>query len=155
RSLMGVPVPDHDYTGSQPTIQTATTSPPSGSRYGSVTIAPRTLWLAMGIVLLAAVAWVVISVGDSVLILLFTAIIIAEGLRPVMNWLHERFRLPQPVALLLIYLLILLVFGVLAWLLFQALVVQIGTFGDNLPRLNSQITRQVQDLQLWLGDSPL
>jgi predicted PurR-regulated permease PerM len=152
---MSVPTPHQDHTTAQADLLAVTvpTRISSGSR--PVTISPGTLWLAMGIVLLAAIAWVVISNGASVLILLFTAIIIGEGLRPVMNWLHERLRLPQLLALLLVYALILLVFSVLAWLLFQAFVVQISTFGDNLPRLNSQLARQVQDVQLWLGDSPL
>lgn len=151
---MSVPTPHQDHTVSQSNLLAATASARSGSGSWPVTITQRTLWLAMGILLLAAIAWVVISKGMSVLILLFTAIIIAEGLRPIMIFLHQRLRLPQPVALLVVYALILLVFSVLAWLLFQALVVQISTFGDALPRLNSQIEQRVQDLQLWLGDSP-
>src|SRR5262249_41850997 len=36
----------------------------------------------------------------------------------------------------------------------QALVVQVSTFSDALPRLEGQIARQLQDVQLWLGNSP-
>jgi predicted PurR-regulated permease PerM len=158
--LMSVPTPqmpqmpqqDHSALPSdqQPTSDSAGPGP-SG---WSVTIAPRTLWLALGLVVLTAGGWLVLAKGLSVLILLFTAIVIAEGLRPIIDFLHKRLRLSQPAAVLLVYLLILLVVGALTWLLLQAVVVQSSTFIDALPRLNAQLDRQLQELRRWLGASP-
>jgi predicted PurR-regulated permease PerM len=155
--LMSDPTPQIQHQGHsalQSDLSPASDSTGFGSGGWSVTITPRTLWFAMGIILLAAGAWIVVSKGISVLILLFTAIIIAEGLRPIIDFLHEHLRLPRPGAVLLVYLVILLVTCTIIWLLLQAFVVQISTFIDALPRLGDELVRRLQDLRRWLGDSP-
>lgn len=155
--LMSGPTPQmhhQDHRALQSDLSLVSDSAGIGSGGWSVTIMPRTLWLAMGVVVLAAGAWIVISKGTSVFILLFIAIIFAEGLRPLTNTLHKRLRLPLPGAVLLMYLVILLVICALIWLLLQTFVVQISTFIDALPRLDDQLVRRLQDLRRWLGDSP-
>jgi predicted PurR-regulated permease PerM len=120
----------------------------------SVTITPRTLWLAVGILALAAVVGIVALKGSHILILLFSAIVIAEGLRPIMNALHTRWHLPQPAAVLLTYVVILTVLCLITWLLIRALVSQISAFSTALPRLNNQVAHVLRDLERWLGGGP-
>lgn len=119
-----------------------------------VTVTPRTLWLAVTLLALAAGVGFVVARGISVFLLLFTAIIIAEGLRPIMNGLHARWHVSQSAAVLLMYLVLLLVLGGSTWLLIRALVGQISTFANALPELDRQVARLLADLQRFLGNSP-
>ena len=86
-------------------------------RLCAVTITPRTLWLGAGILALAVCMWIVITEGTAVLLLLFTAIIIAEAMRPIVRMLHTRWHLPPSAGILLLYLLVLLIACTLVWLL--------------------------------------
>jgi predicted PurR-regulated permease PerM len=110
--------------------------------------------MATGIVVFAVGSWIVLSQGMSVFILLFTAILLAEGLRPIIDILHKRLRLPRAAAVLVVYLVILLALCAVTWLLLQAFVVQISAFSGALPHLGDQLGRDFQQLQRWLGDSP-
>src|SRR5579863_2114088 len=68
-----------------------------------VSITSRTIWIAMGIVILAGAIVLLLMKALDAVILLFIAIIIAEGLRPVVNYMR-RFRIPRAASILLIYL---------------------------------------------------
>lgn len=135
--------------------------PPPASEYSrpgrwsaSVAITPRTLWLAMGLVALSVGLWILVSKGIYVLILLFIAIILAEGLRPLMNLLHRRWRIPEPLAVFVLYLGILLVFCFLGWLLVQPVLNQISALTTSLPQFGSQMGKLFAHIQRWLGNNP-
>lgn len=113
-------------------------------------IQPRTLWLAAAVAVGLALAWIVVSNALNVLILLFMAVVVAEGLRPLVDWLARR-RLPRPVAVLLLYLVGFLVLGLLGWLLVRPLRAELAAFVDHLPRYVAQAQRLVDDVQQAIG----
>lgn len=115
----------------------------------SVAITPRTLWLAAAIALTLLLLWLLVSRAMDSLILLFIAIIIAEAIRPLAVRM-ERWRIPRPVGILLVYLVGIVIFGGLMWLLVNPLVVQLGDFSVNVPiylrRLQRLVTAVTQTL---------
>jgi predicted PurR-regulated permease PerM len=119
-----------------------------------VTITPRTLWLALGIVAAAIGLWILLVQGIYVFILLFIAIILAEGIRPIMNFLHQRWRLPRPLAVGLIFLGVLAVFGILGWILIQPVLAQASAFIAGLPQFGLRMSQLLQQIQHWLGNNP-
>jgi len=128
-------------------------SRPEGSPRLSITISVRTIWIVAGIVLLLIALGIVLSKGLDVAILLFLGIIIAEGIRPLVDWLHAR-RLPRPLAVLLIYVAAILLAAGLAWLLLQPLLNQISGLAANLPHFASQIQSLVERIQARIGANP-
>src|SRR5262245_14978584 len=103
----GLPVDGHSATGTD-------ASPPS--RRLTVTITPRSIWLAAALVVRILLGVVLVSRAASTLVLLLLAIIIGEAIRPLVARLERR-RIPGPVAILLIYVVVLAIFGLLLWLL--------------------------------------
>src|SRR5262245_48246232 len=89
-----------------------------------VAITPRTIWLATALVAAVAALIFVLSRALGVVILLFVAIILAEGIRPLVVWIVKQTKVPRAVAVLLIYLAILATLGFLGWLLISPLVEQ-------------------------------
>ena len=71
-----------------------------------VRIEARTLWLAAAIIVVLSLGWLVVSKGLDALLLLFAAVVLAEGIRPLVCWLQGR-GLPRAAAVLLIYLIML------------------------------------------------
>ncbi len=134
------------------------TDPASDLAPRMVLIQPRTLWLAAAIGFGLAVLWVVVSQAISVFILVFIAIILAEGIRPLMEWLHQH-HLPRPVAVLLIYLVALVALGLLAWWLTEPLIAELGDFTSNLPLYAAQaeqwLARAQQTMQAHPGAARL
>src|SRR5689334_25115154 len=84
----------------------------------SVTITPRTIWLAAAVVTLLFCAFVLLTRAVGVLFLFFAAVIIAEGIRPLVARLH-RGGVPRALAVGLVYRAFFLLLGLLAWLLLQ------------------------------------
>lgn len=115
-----------------------------------VLIQPRTIWLAAAVAVGLALTWIVVSNALTVLILLFMAVVVAEGLRPLVDWLARR-RLPRPVAVLLLYLVGFLMLGLLGWLLVRPLRAELAAFVDHLPRYVAQTQRLVDDVQQAIG----
>lgn len=116
---------------------------PSANGRVSVTISPRTLWLAMVIVITILALWLLISRALDSLILFFIAIFLGEAIRPLAARMERRY-IPRPLAVLLIYLGVFAVFCGLIWLLVNPLVTQIGAFSANAPRYTAR-------LQQWVG----
>jgi predicted PurR-regulated permease PerM len=120
----------------------------------SVAVAPRTLWLAAGILALAVGVWVLLTAGMSVLLLLFTAIIIAEALRPIAKGLNVRWHIPLPAGILLLYLIIVLIACALVLLLAESLASQVGAFAAALPGLGTEVRYLLQEVHRGLGNGP-
>lgn len=100
-----------------------------------VTIRARTLWLAAAIAVGIAIGWFVLAHALDSFLLIFTAIVLAEGLRPLVHWLSRGpLSLPRPLAVLLLYGAVLAGFVALGWLIVRPLTLQIATLVDNLPQ---------------------
>src|SRR5579883_1935765 len=65
-----------------------------------VSITSRTIWIAMGILILTGAIVLLLMKALDAVILLFIAIIIAEGLRPIVTYMR-RFRIPRAASILL------------------------------------------------------
>lgn len=134
----------------------------------TVMVAPRTLWLAAAIGLGLLGVLFVFTQALGVIIVFFIAVIVAEGIRPLVDWLGSR-HVPRPLGVLAIYLAIFIVLGGLAYILVQPLINQFGAFVNALPdyiadaqrllgqaqRLaagNSQVARAIQLLESQVGN---
>lgn len=104
----------------------------AGTEPARVLIAPRTIWLTAAIIVALFLAWIVLTRGLSVFVLLFISIIFAEGIRPLVDVLHRV--MPRAVAILLIYLVLLIILAGLAWLLAGPVINQAAQFGGHLPQ---------------------
>src|SRR5260221_8123778 len=120
--------------GSSPAVQPAT--PP---RSLNVTITPRSIWLAMALVVALLVVIVLVTKAQSALVVVFVALILAEGIRPPVRWLNQKAHVPRPLGVLLIYLAALLVFALLVALLLQPVVVQVSTLSSHVPDYLKQL----------------
>src|SRR5260370_26178284 len=120
--------------GSSPAVQPAT--PP---RSLNVTITPRSIWLAMALVVALLIAIVLLTKAQGALVLVFVALILAEGIRPPVRWLNLKAHIPRPLGVLLIYLAALLVFAALVALLLQPVVVHVSTLSTPVPDYIKQL----------------
>src|SRR6185312_10875218 len=118
-----------------------------------VSVAPRTLWLLAGIALLFICIGIVLLKGIFVFLLLFTAIVFAEGIRPVVDRL-QRWHVPRPLAVLLVYLCLVLILALLMWILLRPLIAQVTHLVNNLPSYMNRIGGLVAGLQQTLSGSP-
>jgi len=116
----------------------------------TVAIRARTIWLAAAVIVGGVICWIVVREAFQVLLLLFMAIVVAEGLRPLVDWLQQR-RLPRSIAVLALYLIIGAILGALGWFLFRPLSGEVKAFLVNLPRYAAQTQRFVDQVQQTLG----
>lgn len=116
---------------------------PSSTGRVSVTITPRTLWLAMAIALTVFALWFLVSRALDSLILFFLAVILGEAIRPLVVRMERR-HIPRPVAVLLIFLAVIAFVSIVLWLLINPLVAQLGAFSAHVP---TYLTR----LQQWVS----
>jgi predicted PurR-regulated permease PerM len=141
---------DVDVAGTEPTQRQATVTPTTNIGPRAVAIRARTIWLAAAVVIGGIVCWVVVREAFQILLLLFMAIVVAEGLRPLVDWLQQR-RLPRSIAVLALYLIIGAILGGLGWFLFRPLTGEVKAFLVNLPRYAAQTQRLVDQVQQTLG----
>lgn len=127
---------------------------PSGGRRITISVSARTLWTIAGIALLLIALSLVLIKGLGVLFLLYIGIIIAEGLRPLIDWLHAR-RVPRPLAVLGIYVVALILLAGIGWLIVQPLVNQIVGLASNFPQYADQAQRIFALVEDRIGQSPL
>lgn len=116
-------------------------------------ITPRTLWLAAALVAGLASIAIVLSKAIGVVILLFIAIIVAEGIRPLVAGLHK-LRVPRALGVLLVYLAGGGVLAALVWLLLRPLLSQLATFISDLPQYLAATQRQLTQAQQLVGKNP-
>jgi predicted PurR-regulated permease PerM len=119
-------------------LPTPSDATPTGPRRLTVSITPRSIWLAAGIAIGLLIVIVLITHALSALVLVFLAITLGEAIRPLVARL-QRWRVPQPIAVILIYLVGLLVFAGLIALLLAPLIAQINTFVAQAPTYLTQI----------------
>lgn len=100
----------------------------------SPSISPKTLWSVTGLVVLLAFLWIVVTRGTSGLIILFLAIVIAEGIRPIVQWLERR-GVNRVLAILIVIAGVMVLLAGLLWLLLTPLLAQIASLIDNTPAI--------------------
>ena len=122
-------------------------------RYLTIAIEPRTLWLATAIILGVLAFAFVFTHALGVFIVVFIAIIFAEGIRPLVERL-QAWRVPRPLAVLLIYLAIVAVLGILAYILVQPLVTQLAAFANALPTYASEAQQVLTHIQQLASGNP-
>lgn len=122
---------------------------PSARRRFSITITTRTLLLAAAIGVTILVGVIVITQALGTLIALVLAIILGEAIRPVMNWLRK-YRIPGPLAVILIYVVGFVIIGLLIWLILTPLINQINYLTDHLPDYITQLQQRADDLERQL-----
>src|SRR5260370_16505898 len=113
--------------------------PPPPPRSLHVTITPRSIWLAMGLVVVLLLAIVLVMKAQSALVLVFVALILAEGIRPPVRWLNRKAHVPRPVGVLLIYLAALAIFVFLVALLLNPVVAQVSILSRHVPDYVKQL----------------
>jgi putative heme transporter len=129
---------------------------PTGSpeRDGSVVVIdPGAVWLALGVVVVAVLVWVLVTHALDTLVLLFIAITFGEGIRPLVDML-ERHRLPRPLAVLGIYVLLAVATLGLLWVLLRPLSSQVLDFSTNLPSYLQRAEGLFAQLRLLASRSP-
>lgn len=112
-----------------------------------VALTPRFMWLVIGAVLVTLALVVLVIKALGALILIFFSIILAEAIRPLVARLQQR-RIPQPLAVILIYLGAAVILGGLLWVIVNPVASQVNTLVTQLP---TYITR----LQAWFAEVEL
>jgi predicted PurR-regulated permease PerM len=116
-------------------------------------IRPRTIWLITAIIVGLAAGWVIVGRSLDVWALVFIGIVLAEGMRPLVEGLRAR-GLPRPIAMLLLYGVVVAVLGLLGWILVKPLVVQVAAFVTALPRYVAQAQHLLGEAQRFIGSTP-
>lgn len=122
---------------------------PSARRRFTITIAMRSLLLAAAIGVATLIGVIIFTQALGTLISLVLAIILGEAIRPLVARLRK-YRIPAPLAILLIYLVGVVVFGVLIWLVLTPLVGQINSLTTHLPEYLQHLQQQAHDLERQL-----
>ncbi len=107
--------------------------PPSSRTHSEPSVVTvRTLVTAALIVLGIIALVVLLSQIIGILLVVLVAIVFAEGIRPLVERLRRR-RLPEPVAIIVVYIALIVFFGVLIALLVQPIVSEAQSLADNFP----------------------
>jgi predicted PurR-regulated permease PerM len=109
----------------------------------------RTLWSAVGIALLAVLSWTVASHAVPELVLVFSAIVIAEGMRPPVEWLRRR-GIPRPFAILAVLAAAIAALVGLGWITFAPLIAQIARLVDDMPHFMNVAQHEFAAYQQFL-----
>ena len=96
----------------------------------SIKITPRTV---MAILIFVAIGWMMFQIKD-VLILIICSIIFALAIAPAKRFL-ERFKIPGPIAVLLIYIFAFLILAFLLFSMIPILLEQFSLFIDSVPSI--------------------
>ena len=128
-------------------------APPPG-RGVVISITPRTIWLAVGLIALLAAVAIILMKAMFVLMLLFIAIIFAEGIRHLVDF-QERHRMPRPLGVFIVYFAILLVIALLGFLLIQPIMHQITRLNSDLPGYVSRVQASMTHLDQTISNNPL
>jgi predicted PurR-regulated permease PerM len=118
----------------------------SAQRRVTVTITPRTLLLGTAILVAVLVGTVLITQALGTLITLLLAIILGEAIRPLVVRLQS-YRIPGPLAVILIYVGAFVIIGLLLWLLLNPLISEINNLTSHLPDYLTQLQHRANDLK--------
>lgn len=119
-------------------------APTTSRRFTTVAITPRSTWVAAGVVLVLLVLVLLVTKALGALVIIFLSIILAEAIRPLVIRL-QRYRIPQPLAVILIYLGVIAILGGLLWVVFNPVATEASAFATQLPT-------NVAHLQTWLTE---
>lgn len=118
-------------------VETANAKPPTRPGF-SITIAPHTIWYAAGAVITLAILWLLVTKALAALLIFFVAVIIGEAARPIVLQLERR-RVPRPLGVLLVLLVVVAIFGVLIWIMLTPLIAEVGALTDNAPAYTERL----------------
>ncbi|GEM_PF-379712 len=152
-------VPEPEQPPPSASAMAASTATPAttaarSSRRIIISVTPRTIWLALALLIFGVILLVVLSKVISALILVFIALILAEGIRPLVNWLYRRAHIPRPIGVLLIYLVAALVIGFLTSLLIDPVAKQIAQFATDMPTYIDHAQRFLTQIEKDLAANP-
>jgi predicted PurR-regulated permease PerM len=135
-----------DPVAPRPNQPAATSETQAAQRGFALTITARSMWVAalIALVILAGIFLVATAQGPIVLFVL--SIVLGEGIRPLVVRL-KRYRVPGPLAVLLIYLVVFLVVGALLWVLLTPLLNEVGVFAEHLPQYLKHLQDDVHQLE--------
>ena len=119
----------------------------------TVSITPRSIWVAAAIAVSAFVLLIVLLKALPALLLLFIAIILAEGIRPLVDGL-ARLHIPRALGVLLIYVVAAALLVGLGWLLVQPLIDQGVALSNNIPTYATQLQALATSVQQTAGTNP-
>lgn len=112
----------------------------------TITITPRTLWLAAFVAVAILAALLLLTKAQGVTVLFLLAIILGEAIRPLVVRLR-RFRVPGPLAGALIYVATIIIGGVLLWLLLNPLLSEIIALATSIPHYLVQLQDDIRRLE--------
>ncbi len=118
-----------------------------------VAITPRTIWhiAAAGIGL--ALFFIILIKTIDILLLFFAAIVIAEGIRPIVR-MFSRINVPRGLSVLSVYILFVAIVGTLGWLLATPLVNQAIALTNNIPTYATQVQALLNQAQQAIANNP-
>jgi predicted PurR-regulated permease PerM len=138
----------------QPDEPPASPAPePPQWRHLRISIAPSTIWLAIWATVGTLILLNFLTSITKVLLLLFTAITIAEAMRPAVRWMNT-YRIPRWLGVLIIYLTAFSILSALGYFISQPLVTQITQFADSLPHYIKDIEDFATQAQGALNNLP-
>src|SRR5260221_6261896 len=115
----------------------------------SITITPRSIWMAAAAVVAILVGLLLLSKALGTLVLLLLAIILGEAIRPLVARL-QRYRIPGAVAILLIYVVALSLIGVVLWLLLDPFTKEVSSLTQHVPQYVKEVQQWVAKVQTQL-----
>lgn len=126
--------------------------PPPRPRF-TVAITPRSTWFAAGVVLVLLVLVLLVTKALGALVLIFLSIILAEAIRPLVVRLQSH-HIPQPLAVILIYLGIIAIFVGLLWVVLNPVVTEVGTLAAQFPTYLAHLQQWFADLEHNVNKNP-
>ena len=112
----------------------------------TIEISPKTIFLVLGIGILAASLY---FVRDILAMLLF-AVIISSALKPLVDYLYDK-KIPRLLSLIVIYLLFVVVFAALIYILLPLILDQVRDFFQNYQTYFGQIEEVVGTITFLPG----
>jgi predicted PurR-regulated permease PerM len=103
--------------------------------------------------LLLLVLILLVTKALGALVLVFISLILAEAIRPLVARLQQR-HIPQPLAVLLIYLGVIVILAGFLWLLLNPVVKEVGTLATQFPTYVSNIQKWLTGLEHSLSNNP-
>ncbi len=117
-----------------------------------ISVSTRTIWTTAGVAIAGALLWTIGAHVVPQLVLLFGAITVAEGMRPLVAWLVVK-RVPRPIAILAIVFVALAILGGLGWLILTPLVTQVVALIGDIPHFAAVAEGYLKVYQRFLHDN--
>jgi predicted PurR-regulated permease PerM len=114
-------------------------------------VSVRTLVVAALIVIAILGLLTLVASVVSLLLIILVAIVFAEGVRPLVNRLHDEMKLPRPAAIAIVYVGLIAVLALLVTLFVQPIVDEAKSLAQNLPGYQSKIQSTITSWQQQLN----